>query len=82
MKTVLTIATITAILLTGCGSETKTQKYYEDHLDEAKSLVAECKTAQSMTEEETTNCGLAEQALFFHTGKKPIKGDEKDIKTW
>lgn len=87
MKTVsiITAIAITTILFTGCSEpkdEAKTIEYYKTHLDEAKAVVEECKTIESMTEDERVECASAERAVLASERKKSIKGDEPNIKTW
>ncbi|MDP3266203.1 MAG: EexN family lipoprotein [Sulfuricurvum sp.] len=85
MKIIFTIATITIILLTGCSEpkdEAETIEYYKTHLDEAKDLVQECKTLESMTGNERVECASAERAVSASERKHSIKGNEPNIKTW
>lgn len=65
-------------MLTGCSDAPKTMEYYKEHAEEARSVVAECKTTQSDTED----CTNASAALFRIGGKKPIRGNEPHLKTW
>jgi len=85
MKTILSIVAITTILLTGCSTpkdETKTIEYYKTHIDEARSTVEECKSMETMTENVRVECASAERAISISETKRPIKGDERHIKTW
>lgn len=78
-------------LLTGCGQDVQSVDYYKAHLDEAKAVKEECKIkkdngtlegTQLSPSPEYQNCMNASSALFHSGGLKPIKGDEKVLKTW
>ncbi len=78
-------------LLTGCGQDVQSVDYYKAHLDEAKAVKDECKIkkdngslegTQLSPSPEYQNCMNASSALFRSGGLKPIKGDEKVLKTW
>lgn len=78
-------------LLTGCGQDVQSVDYYKAHLDEAKAVKEECKIkkdngtlegTQLSPSPEYQNCMNASSALFRNGGSKPIKGDEKVLKTW
>jgi len=71
-------------MFNGCDGNTtpKTKEYFEAHIDEAKQTAEECKKLADRNEMQPVECAAAKTVTFFHSGKKPIKGDEKDIKTW
>lgn len=66
----------------GYEGRAKTKEYYTAHLDEAKQTVEKCKKLETASEIEAKECAAAKTVMFFHSGKKTIKGDEKNIKTW
>lgn len=70
---------ILATMMSGCDARNpKSIEYYKDHLDEAKSVVAECNANKTNDE----NCANANTAVFRFSGKKPIRGNEPHIRTW
>ena len=77
-------AFLVASMLNGCDGKTtsKTKEYFEAHIDEAKQTTEDCKKLAVRNEMQPAECAAAKTVTFFHSGKKPIKGDEKDIKTW
>lgn len=87
----LTSLIITTFLMTGCGQDVQSMEYYKAHLDEAKTAKESCdakvkngeiKVDYSNLSDEAKNCMNASGALFRFGGNKPIKGDEKVLKTW
>lgn len=69
-------------MLNGCDGKVKTMEYYKDHLDEAKSVVAECKANETVTGNKHENCVNASAAILRFDGIKPIRGNEPHIRTW
>lgn len=60
----------------------QTKEYFLAHIDEAKQTAEKCKNLAEHNEIQPEECAAAKTVTFFHSGKKPIKGDEKEIKTW
>lgn len=80
---ILGIALTTIFFFSGCGEpQAKTTQYYNEHLDEAKAIVDECKNIQSPTMEQIKNCSNAKTSVWNNAGLKRIKGNEKSVKTW
>lgn len=69
-------------MLNGCDAKPKTMEYYKDHLDEAKTVIEECKTAGNLTGNKHENCVNASAAVLRFDGIKPIRGNEPHIRTW
>lgn len=69
-------------MLNGCEAKPKTMEYYKDHLDEAKTVIAECKAAGTLTGDKKENCVNASGAILRFGGIKPIRGNEPHIRTW
>jgi len=69
-------------MLNGCEAKPKTMEYYKDHLEEAKTVIADCEEAGTLTGDTKENCVNASAAVLRFGGIKPIRGNEPHIRTW
>lgn len=90
-KFIITSALAVAFLFVGCGENEKTYEewkaYYKAHQDEAILKSAECKEKNikpnSMEEAQNPSQEILEcKAAKYAAWKRPIIGDEKDVKPW
>lgn len=85
MKTTLPLIVSALLLLAGCSEPqqaVKTTQYYNEHVDEAKEVVQECKSITNPPMDEIANCSNAKTSVWHSGGIKRIKGNEKSVKTW
>lgn len=85
MKTLFTITTLAMMLLTGCSKpkqEVKPTQYYNENIEEAKTVVEECKNIASPSTEQMANCSNAKTAVWHNGSIKRVKGNERSVKTW
>ncbi|HHY0508172.1 TPA: EexN family lipoprotein [Vibrio parahaemolyticus] len=69
----LIFLSLATVLLAACNAEeTKTIEYYSKHLDEAKTLIAEC---NKKTATRTENCKNAQEAVSNDKYEKFMHGD-------
>lgn len=73
---------ITIAIFTGCGEKAKTKEYYEQHLDEAKARIEQCKKLEKYDEIQQLDCENAKLAVFYAPNQRVDNKSNPDALKW